>query len=413
MDVKDLALQAKASLPSLSIAGSEVKNALLLLIASKLEASADEIIVQNQKDIGAAREAGISEAMIDRLTLNVSRIKAMAEGVRQVAYLPDPIGELLSTFTHANGMVIKKVRVPLGVIGIIFESRPNVTVDAAVLCLKAGNPVVLRGGREAIRSNTALADIMRAALSETGLPEGALGLVTDTSRESANEMMRLNGLIDVLIPRGGVSLIKSVLANATIPVIETGVGNCHVYVDSPCNGSMAADIVFNAKCSRPSVCNAAETLLIHKDSAFLLPLIKARLDEKSVELRGCEKTREILGDTVVPATDEDYATEFNDYILAVRVVDSLDEALAHIAKYGTLHSEAIVTDNSENAERFLNTVDAAAVYHNVTTRFTDGFEFGLGAEIGISTQKMHARGPMGLKELTSIKYIVRGSGQIR
>ena len=413
LTVRELGLAAKAALPVLNIATTAQKNDLLFKIADLLEQNAEAILEANAKDTRDAEANGINPVMADRLRLTLERISAMAEGVRQVAALPDPIGEVLSSETHQNGMEIRKVRVPLGVIGMIFESRPNVAVDSAVLCLKAGNPIVLRGGREAIASNSILVDIMKEALTDCGLPEGAVGLVCDTSRESATELMKLNGLIDLLIPRGGAGLIKAVVENATVPVIETGTGVCHAYVDEKCDGKMAADIVFNAKTSRPSVCNSLETLLIHEKSTGLLHAIKARLDEKSVALYGDARSREILGDCVKPATEKNYATEYNDFIMNIKVVASLDEAIEHIAKYGTMHSEAIITDIPQNAERFLNAVDAAAVYHNVTTRYTDGFEFGLGAEIGISTQKMHARGPMGLTELTSVKYQVRGSGQVR
>lgn len=413
MELSELGALARAALPALVAATTEQKNDLLRLIAELLVVHTDYILRENQKDIDAAEQNGIAPVMVDRLRLTDDRIRSIAEGVSQVVGLPDPVGEVLSEYRHANGMVIRRVRVPLGVIGMIFESRPNVAVDSAVLCLKTGNPIILRGGKEAIHSNIALCEVMAMAVKQSGLPEGCIGLVTDVSRESANELMRMTGVIDVLIPRGGASLIKSVRENARVPIIETGTGVCHVYVDEQCDTDMAVDIVYNAKTSRPSVCNSIETLLIHEASAHLLPRIKARLDEKNVRLYGCEKTTALLGDTVLPAADENYATEYNDFVMNIKVVSSLDDALAHIARYSTMHSEAIVTDHSANAARFLNEVDAAAVYHNVSTRFTDGFEFGLGAEIGISTQKMHARGPMGLNELTSAKFVVTGSGQIR
>ena len=338
----------------------------------------------------------------------------MADGVSEVASLADPVGRVLDGRTLKNGLQIEKVTVPMGVIGIIFEARPNVTSDAAALCLKAGSAVILRGGKEAINSNKAIAEIMRDAIEGAGLPRDCVSLVEDTTRQSATELMQLSDYLDVLIPRGGAGLIKSVVENAKVPVIETGVGNCHVYVDKSADVDMAKSIIFNAKTSRPSVCNAIETVIVHKDIAEkALPEIKAELDKMNVEIRGCERTKAILGDSVVPATENDYAVEFLDYILAVKVVDSLDDALAHIAKYSTGHSESIITSDYESANKFTACVDSAAVYVNASTRFTDGGEFGLGAEIGISTQKLHARGPMGLNELTSSKFIIRGNGQIR
>ena len=355
----------------------------------------------------------MSQALLDRLALSESRIQDMAQAVKEVAKASDPVGKVLSGGVLANGLKIEKVTVPLGVIGIIYEARPNVTSDAAALCLKAGNTVILRGGKEAFRSNQAVTRVLREALEERGLPADCVQLVEDTSRQSAQELMALTDYLDVLIPRGGAGLIRSVKENARVPVIETGVGNCHVYVDDSAQVDMAADIVFNAKTSRPSVCNAMETLLVHKDIAEkALPLIQARLDEKQVELRGCERTRAILPG-IRAAGEEDWETEYLDYILAVRVVDSLDQALEHIARYSTGHSECIVTENYSHAQRFLNEVDSAAVYVNASTRFTDGGQFGLGAEIGISTQKLHARGPMGLEQLTSYKFLIQGSGQVR
>ena len=338
----------------------------------------------------------------------------MADGARQVASLADPCGKVISGGKLKNGLEVTKVTVPLGVIGIIYEARPNVTADSAVLCLKSGNAVILRGGKEAINSNKAVASVMRKAIEIAGLPADSVQLIEDTTRQSSIELMGLSDYLDVLIPRGGAGLIKATVENAKVPVIETGVGNCHVYVDEFADVNMAAEIIYNAKTSRPSVCNAIETILVHKNIADkALPLIKAKLDEKNVELRGCEKTIEILGDCVKPASEEDYATEYLDYILAVKVVNCINCALSHIAKYSSGHSECIVTENYTNAEKFLNTVDAAAVYVNASTRFTDGGEFGLGAEIGISTQKLHARGPMGINELTSMKFIVKGNGQVR
>jgi len=352
--------------------------------------------------------------MLDRLTLNDKRIRDMAQAVRYITTLKDPVSRILSGSVSEEGLMIEKITVPLGVAGIIYEARPNVTVDAAALCLKAGNCCVLRGGKEAISSNTALMGIMRSALSGCGINPDAMNLVEDVSRESSVKMMRMNEYLDVLIPRGGAGLIRTIVENSTVPVIETGTGNCHIYVDAEADLDMAAEIIYNAKTSRPSVCNAAESLLVHKDAAKeFLPMAKKRLDESNVELRGCDKTRSILGEAVIPATEEDYKTEFLDYILAVKVVEDADEAIGHINKYGTMHSEAIVTRNYTTAERFLKLVNSAAVYVNASTRFTDGGIFGLGAEIGISTQKLHARGPMGLEALTTIKHIIRGNGQVR
>jgi len=414
MTVLEQAKRAKDASRILAVASTKEKNEALADIATALDHSRTEVITANERDITLARENGMASAMLDRLTLTEERISGMIQGIEEVIALDDPIGTFLSMSTRPNGLQIGKKRVPLGVIAIIYESRPNVTVDAAVLCLKAGNAVVLRGGKEAIHTNQALMSIMREALAKSALPKDALHLVQDTSRESATELMGLTDYIDVLIPRGGASLIRTAVENAKMPVIETGTGVCHVYADKYADLEMAADIIQNAKCSRPSVCNAAETLLVHKDIAeAFLPLAKARLDEYKVELRGDAETQRILDDVVVPATEEDFGTEFYDYILAVKVVADLDEALQHIATYGTGHSECIVTENYTNAQRFLNEVDAAAVYVNASTRFTDGGMFGLGAEIGISTQKMHARGPMGLNELTCSKFVIYGDGQIR
>lgn len=404
---------AKKAARFLMTAGSK-KDEALNAIASALRANSNTIIEANKIDIENGKKAGLTESLLDRLSLDEGRINGMADGVEQVAAFADPVGRVLDGRTLKNGLQIEKITVPMGVIGIIFEARPNVTSDAAALCLKAGSAVILRGGKEAINSNTAIAKIMCDAIEKAGLPRDCISLVTDTSRQSATELMQLSDYLDVLIPRGGAGLIKSVVENAKVPVIETGVGNCHVYVDKSADVDMAANIIYNAKTSRPSVCNAIETVLVHKDIAEkALPKIKAELDKKNVEIRGCDRTKAILGDSVVPATDNDYAIEFLDYILAVKVVDSLDEALDHIAKYSTGHSECIVTSNYASANKFTASVDSAAVYVNSSTRFTDGGEFGLGAEIGISTQKLHARGPMGLNELTSSKYIIRGNGQIR
>lgn len=407
-------LAAKNASRVLSIAGTARKNAALEAIASALEARLDEILAANQEDMSAAKAAGMRPSLQDRLALNGSRIAGIVDGVRQVAALPDPIGETTKMSTRPNGLVIGKRRVPLGVIGIIYEARPNVTVDAAALCLKSGNTVILRGGKEAFHSNQAFVSIMRDALESAGLPRDCVALVTDTTRQSATELMNLTEYLDVLIPRGGAGLIKNVVENAKVPVIQTGVGVCHVYVHGEADLDMAARILHNAKTSRPSVCNAAECLLVDRAVARdFLPMAWQLLQTKNVELRGCPEARAILGDFVVPATEEDWDTEFGDYILAVKVVGSFDEAVAFIHAHGTGHSEAIVTNNYFAAQQFLDQVDAAAVYVNVSTRFTDGNEFGLGAEIGISTQKMHARGPMGLEELTSSKFVIYGTGQIR
>ena len=405
--------KAKEASRFLMTAGSK-KDEALNAIAKALRENADKIIKANDIDIENGKNAGLTKSLLDRLQLTEDRINGMADGVSEVASLADPVGRVLDGRTLKNGLQIEKVTVPMGVIGIIFEARPNVTSDAAALCLKAGSAVILRGGKEAINSNKAIAEIMRDAIEGAGLPRDCVSLVEDTTRQSATELMQLSDYLDVLIPRGGAGLIKSVVENAKVPVIETGVGNCHVYVDKSADVDMAKSIIFNAKTSRPSVCNAIETVLVHKDIAEkALPEIKAELDKMNVEIRGCERTRAILGDSVVPATENDYEVEFLDYILAVKVVDSLDDALAHIAKYSTGHSESIITSDYESANKFTSCVDSAAVYVNASTRFTDGGEFGLGAEIGISTQKLHARGPMGLNELTSSKFIIRGNGQIR
>ena len=407
-------LAAKNASRVLSIAGTAKKNAALEAIASALEARREEILAANQEDMTAAKAAGMRPSLQDRLALDGSRIAGIVDGVRQVAALPDPIGEITKMSTRPNGLVIGKRRVPLGVIGIIYEARPNVTVDAAALCLKSGNAVILRGGKEAFHSNQAFVSIMRDALESAGLPRDCVALVTDTTRQSAAELMNLTEYLDVLIPRGGAGLIKNVVENAKVPVIQTGVGVCHVYVHGEADLDMAARIIHNAKTSRPSVCNAAECLLVDRGIARdFLPMAWQLLQTKDVELRGCPETRAILGDFVVPASEEDWDTEFGDYILAVKVVGGFDEAVEFIHAHGTGHSEAIVTNNYFAAQQFLDQVDAAAVYVNASTRFTDGNEFGLGAEIGISTQKMHARGPMGLEELTSSKFVIYGTGQIR
>lgn len=414
VDILDIGKRAKEAANSIAQLSGPVKNKALDAIADALEKNIAAIIEANKQDLDAAEQNGMSKSMLDRLTLNDKRIRDMAQAVRYITTLKDPVSRILSGSVSEEGLMIEKITVPLGVAGIIYEARPNVTVDAATLCLKAGNCCVLRGGKEAISSNTALMGIMRSALSGCGINPDAMNLVEDVSRESSVKMMRMNEYLDVLIPRGGAGLIRTIVENSTVPVIETGTGNCHIYVDAEADLDMAAEIIYNAKTSRPSVCNAAESLLVHKDAAKeFLPMAKKRLDESNVELRGCDKTRSILGEAVIPATEEDYKTEFLDYILAVKVVEDADEAIGHINKYSTMHSEAIVTRNYATAERFLKLVNSAAVYVNASTRFTDGGIFGLGAEIGISTQKLHARGPMGLEALTTIKHIIRGNGQVR
>ena len=411
---QDLGIKAKAAEPVIASAGTALKNEALAAISKALVKNVDVIITENAKDLAAAKENGISVAMQDRLKLDESRIACIAKGVDEIIALGDPIGEVIGGGTRPNGLHITKIRVPLGVIGIIYESRPNVTVDAAALCLKAGNTVILKGGKEAINSNICLGRIMREAIVSVGLPADVIQVVDNTSRETTNELMRLNGYIDVLIPRGSARLIQAVVATASVPVIETGAGNCHVYVDASANMEMAVNITDNAKTQRPSVCNAIESLLVHKDIASdFLPVIAERFKAHNVKIYGCDRTREILGKCVEKATETEYATEFNDYIIAVKVVDAIDEAIAHIRKYGTRHSECIVTSCLASAAKFRSEVDAAAVYVNASTRFTDGGEFGFGAEIGISTQKLPARGPMGLAELTTVKYLIDGNGQVR
>lgn len=410
----ELAQKVKDAQKEIAMLGENDKNELLLAISHALLQNADKIIDANKKDLQSAKQNGISDTMIDRLMLNHDRIKAISDSVKKVIAFPDPIGEVIDGKALPNGLTIVKKRVPLGVIGIIYESRPNVTVDSAVLCLKSSNAAILRGGKEAINSNSALMEIMQEAIRSYGFNHNMIALIKDTSRETATEMMKLNGYIDVLIPRGGAGLIQAVIQNATVPVIETGVGNCHIYVDSYADLDKAVEIVYNAKTSRPSVCNACESLLVHSAAANkFLPMVKTRLDEKNVALVGCDRTIKLLGDCVQAATDIDYASEFLDYKLSVKIVDNIDEAIQHIQKYTTHHSEAIVTDNINNANEFSNRVDAAVVYINSSTRFTDGEVFGMGAEIGISTQKLHVRGPMGVRELTSMKYIVTGNGNVR
>ena len=412
--IETLGAKAKAAEHAAASASAKLKNEALKSIADALIKNTGLIIEKNKLDLENAVKNGMSVSMQDRLMLNEKRISDIASSVLKLIEAEDLIGSVDYGVIRPNGLKICKTRVPLGVIGIIFESRPNVTVDAATLCLKAGNTVILKGGKEAINSNKCLADVMRAAVEKAGLPADVIQLVEDTSREAAAELMKLNKYLDVLIPRGGAGLINAVVNQATVPVIETGTGNCHVYVDESADIQMAADIVNNGKTQRPSVCNAVESLLVHKNIAeAALPVIKSKLDEHNVEIRGCKKTAEILGDCVTLASDDDYATEFLDFIISVKVVDSIEEAIEHIQKYSTRHSECIVTKSLENAEKFQREVDAAAVYVNASTRFTDGGEFGFGAEIGISTQKLHARGPMGLRELTTVKYLINGNGQIR
>lgn len=411
---QELGKRAKAAEAFISSASTMQKNKALAAISKALIENSSLIIAENAKDIAAAKENGMSEAKQDRLMLDASRIEGIAKGVDQIIALGDPIGEIIGGGNRPNGLQIIKTRVPLGVIGIIFESRPNVTVDAAALCLKTGNVVILKGGKEAINSNICLGKIMREAVGSASLPADIIQVVENTDRETTNELMRLNGYVDVIIPRGSANLIQAVVRNATVPVIETGAGNCHVYVDASADLDMAVEITDNAKTQRPSVCNAIESLLVHKDVAEkFLPMIAERFKSHNVKIYGCDRTIAILGSSVEKATETEYATEFNDYIIAVKVVDDIDEAIAHIRKYSTKHSECIVTSSLENARRFQTQVDAAAVYVNASTRFTDGGEFGFGAEIGISTQKLHARGPMGLAELTTVKYLINGNGQVR
>lgn len=413
MNLMQLGQQAQMAAHKLALLDTQRKNSLLLEMAAALETATPEILAANAKDLAQAQDNGISDTMQDRLRLTEARIMDMAQGIREVSQLPDPIGEVEKMWKNADGLLIGRQKVPLGVIGIIYESRPNVTTDAASLCFKTGNAVILRGGKEAFNSNQILVNVMQNALAANDFTPDAIQFVSDTSHDVANQMMKLTEYLDVLIPRGGAGLIRRVKESATVPVIETGTGNNHIYVDKDAQLEMAKNIVDNAKTQRPSVCNAAETLLIHQDvAAAFLPVIAAKLAEHDVQLRADEGALPYLAGAI-PATEEDWATEFLDYILAVKVVADIDEAIAHINRYNTKHSEAIVTDNYFASQKFLAEVDAAAVYVNASTRFTDGFVFGFGAEIGISTQKLHARGPMGLEELTSTKYIVYGDGQIR
>ncbi|HEY5533234.1 MAG TPA: glutamate-5-semialdehyde dehydrogenase [Candidatus Anoxymicrobiaceae bacterium] len=412
-ELEELALRARAAAAGLSTLKTEVKNGALLAMGDALQSATASIIAENAKDLETGREQGLSTALMDRLALSERRVSEMAAGLRDVAALRDPVGEMVDGWRLPNGLLIEKVRVPLGVIGIIYEARPNVTVDASGLCIKSGNAVVLRGSSNAINSNTALVRVLAEAGSQNGLPENSIQLVESTDRQTARELMRMHGLIDVLIPRGGEGLIRTVVENSTVPVIETGVGNCHIYVDESADIQMAVDIVVNAKTQRPGVCNAAETMLVNESVADgFLPAAWAVLKEKGVTLRGDERTRELLGEAEV-ATEEDWYTEYLDLVLAVRVVPDVGSAIEHINKYGSGHSEAIITSDYSRSRRFIEEVDSAAVYVNASTRFTDGGQFGMGAEIGISTQKLHARGPMSLPELTTTKFVILGTGQVR
>ncbi|MBQ5806635.1 MAG: glutamate-5-semialdehyde dehydrogenase [Lachnospiraceae bacterium] len=413
MELRVIGQKAKDASFLLGKMGSAEKNKGLLAAAQEILDQQEKILAANAIDIEHAKAKGMAQGLVDRLLLTSARIDGIVEGMRQVVGLEDPIGEVISMKQRPNGMMVGQKRVPLGVIGIIYEARPNVTADAFALCFKTGNAVILRGGSDAIHSNQAIVEVIRDGLKKCGIPEDAIQLLSDTSRETATEFMRLNGYLDVLIPRGGAGLIRSVVQNSTVPVIETGTGNCHIYVDETADFDMALDILFNAKTQRIGVCNACESTLIHRSIAKdFLPMMKKRLDEKQVEIRADEEACAIIPE-FVKATEEDWGTEYLDYIMSCKIVDSVDEAIAHINKYNTGHSEAIITSDYDNAQKFLNEVDAAAVYVNASTRFTDGFEFGFGAEIGISTQKLHARGPMGLLALTSTKYIIYGNGQIR
>ena len=413
MDLNEIGRLAKAAQPALQKADTDAKNQVLHLAAELLVEQCDFLLKENEKDMEHGRTNGMPEGLLDRLLLTEQRVKQMAEGLSQLELLEDPVGEVLSMKKRPNGLLIGQKRVPLGVVGIIYEARPNVTADAFGLCFKTGNAVILKGGKDAIHSNKAIVKVLRMALAEKGFPEAAVTLIEDTSRETTTAFMKLREYVDVLIPRGSAGLIRAVVENSTIPVIETGTGNCHIYVDETADLDMAVDIIFNAKTQRISVCNACESLVIHeKVLDALMPKLKARLDEKQVEIRGDEKVCASI-EGIVPAKEEDYGTEYLDYILSAKTVSSLDEAITHINRYNTGHSEAIITNDYSHAQRFLEEIDAAAVYVNASTRFTDGFEFGFGAEIGISTQKLHARGPMGLLALTTTKYIIYGNGQIR
>lgn len=413
MYIQTLGQQAKEAEIQIAQLSTKVKNEILIKSAKALLDNCQNILDINKEDVEKAKTSGVKDAFIDRLTLTEKRISDMADGLRQIASLNDPVGEFLYGKTLPNGLIIQQKRVPLGVIAIIFESRPNVTADAFGLCLKSGNAVILRGGKEAIKTNIAIVNIFKNVLKECGINENAVQIVENTSHEIANELMKAHEYVDVLIPRGSARLINTVINNSTVPCIQTGVGNCHIFVDESAKLDDAVNIIVNAKTQRPGVCNAVETLLIHKNVASsVLPNIGKELQSRNVEIRGDETVRQYITNSI-PATEEDWATEYEDYIVAIKVVEDLDEVIKHIAKYGTKHSESIITENYSNAQRFLNEVDAAAVYVNASTRFTDGGQFGFGAEIGISTQKLHARGPMGLKELTTTKYVIMGNGQVR
>lgn len=412
-ELMEIGTKAKEAAGKMALLETNKKNEVLNCVAKNLIKDAKTLIAENAKDMETGKANGMPEGLLDRLLLTEKRIEQMAEGLEQVAALDDPIGEVLSMKKRPNGLRIGQKRVPLGVVGIIYEARPNVTADAFGLCFKTGNAVILKGGSDALHSNIAIVASIRRTLAECGVDENAIALIEDTSRETTTEFMKMNGYVDVLIPRGGAGLIRAVVENATVPVIETGTGNCHIYVDESANLDMAVNIIFNAKTQRIGVCNACESLVVHeKVEKALMPLLKAKLDEKSVEIRGDEQVQESVSG-IVPAVESDWGKEYLDYILSVKTVSSIDEAIAHINRYNTGHSEAIITRDYANAQKFLEEVDAAAVYVNASTRFTDGFEFGFGAEIGISTQKLHARGPMGLTALTTTKYIIYGNGQVR
>lgn len=413
MEVLEIAKKVKKAAKEINLASSRKKDLVLLTLKENINNNCDKILKENKKDIENAKNVGLSESLIERLSLNLDKIKSIIKSIDEVIRLKDPVNEVIEGYTAKSGINIQKIRVPLGVVGIIYESRPNVTIDSFILCIKSGNAVILRGGKEAINTNKIFVELMRDALTKADISPFVIGFIDCTNRKSCLEIMKLNGFLDLLIPRGGKGLIKTVVENATVPVIETGTGNCHIYVDEFANIDMAIKIVDNSKTSRVSVCNAAESLLVHKKIAEkFLPILKKEFDKKNVKLFGCEKTLKILPD-IEKATEEDFYCEYLDYKMSIKIVSDIEEAIAHILKYSSKHSESIITDNYLAAEHFLSLVDSSAVYVNASTRFTDGFEFGFGAEIGISTQKLHSRGPMGLKDLTTIKFIIRGKGQIR
>jgi len=411
--ILEICKKAKAASYDLARLSTEVKNQALLNMAEALEKNVSEILEANQKDVAASKEKGVKEALLDRLILNEGRVSKMAQCLREVAALPDPVGEIVKTWTRPNGLIIGQLRVPLGVVAVIYESRPDVTSDASGICLKSGNAVILRGGSDAINSNITIGKILSEAAQDSGIPEGAIQVVPTTERSAAIELMKMRGYVDVLIPRGGAGLIKAVIENAKVPVIETGTGNCHIYVEKDADLTRAIDIIINAKCQRPGTCNAAEKVLVHREIASeFIPKAVDALRKHGVEVRGCEETRKIIPD-VAPATEDDWYTEYLDLIIAFKVVSGLEEAINHINKYSTKHSDSILTSDFSKALRFIKDVDSAAVYWNASTRFTDGNQYGLGAEIGISTQKLHARGPMSVQHLTTIKYFVLGRGHVR